>query len=176
MWAHAQSAGSGAGGGDEVSPKSLFKTMATTRYFATAKVTEVLHTHKFGPFVPLEEDSSTTLLDAALILGKYRQHRVVVVQPTVGDAATESMADIVKPDRRLRNIITQSAIIQLLCREDIVKDLAPIANKTLTELGLDTKSSGVVSVSVNDSAALAFTKIADEVHVPSPCHAHVHAC
>ena len=41
-------------------------------------VTEILHVFKFGPFVPLPEATST-LLDAALILGKHGLHRVYVV-------------------------------------------------------------------------------------------------
>lgn len=45
--------------------------MWSNSYFTSTTVKDVLHTFQYGPFVPLEEDDSTTLLDAALILGKY---------------------------------------------------------------------------------------------------------
>lgn len=45
--------------------------MWSNSYFTSTTVKDVLHTFQYGPFVPLEEEDSTTLLDAALILGKY---------------------------------------------------------------------------------------------------------
>jgi len=176
---------------DDVSPKSLFKFLATRRFFTETSVTEALHTFKFGPFVPLEEDDTTSLLDAALILGKcvthsqdhgrlfahivltpgarYRQHRVVVIQPSTGPRSEEALADIVSPDRRLRNIITQSAIIKLLCRESFAKKLHPITSKTLAELGLGSSSAGVVSVTLDERTLTAFTRMADEVRGECGC-------
>lgn len=54
---------------DEVA--SFSALLASHAYFTSTPVTKALHTFKFGPFVPLEEDSDTSLLDVALILGKY---------------------------------------------------------------------------------------------------------
>jgi hypothetical protein len=53
--------------------ETLHATTATS-----APVTDILHVYKFGPFVPLPEATSS-LLDAALILGKHGMHRVCVV-------------------------------------------------------------------------------------------------
>ena len=52
--------------------------MAAQSYFMVTPVREMLSTFKFGPFVALTETDDTSVLDAALILGRY----VVRVSPT----------------------------------------------------------------------------------------------
>ena len=56
----------------------LMTVMAAQSYFMVTPVREMLSTFKFGPFVALTETDDTSVLDAALILGRY----VVRVSPT----------------------------------------------------------------------------------------------
>ena len=55
------------------------------------------------------------------------------------------MADVVAVDRRLKNIITQSALISFVARDAIAAKLASVTSKTLAELGL-AKPGNVVKV------------------------------
>jgi hypothetical protein len=99
---------------------SFMETIHHTDAFETKKVADILHVFKFGPFVPLLEESST-LLDAALILGKHGLHRVCVVKEG---------GDIV-------NIITQSSLIRALAVE--LPAIKSVADRTLRELGMAVK-------------------------------------
>ena len=94
------------------------------------QVTDILHVFKYGPFVPLLEDSST-LLDAVLILAKHGLHRVCVVS-SGGD---------------ITNVITQSALLAALAAE--LPALGSVTSRTLRELGLAVKKT-LYSVNLDD--------------------------
>ena len=114
---------------------SFMESLHHTDAFEAKTVKDVLHVFKYGPFVPLLEDSST-LLDAVLILGKHGLHRLCVVQPG-GD---------------ITNIITQSALIKALMVA--LPHLAPIADKTLRQLGLAVKPH-LYAVNIDDGVWVA---------------------
>ena len=84
------------------------------------------------------------------------------MQPSVGDGAEETMADVVAVDRRLKNIITQSALISFVARDSIAAKLASVTSKTLAELGL-AKPGNVVKVKIQDPVVDCFHAIADHV-------------
>ena len=63
--------------------ETLHHTTATS-----LPVSSILHVAKLGPFVPLPEATST-LLDAALILGKHGLHRVFVVDEGEGPTGVD---------------------------------------------------------------------------------------
>lgn len=94
------------------------------------------------PFIPLT--NSSTMLDVMLIIGKFGVHRL----PVVSD------------DGQLINIITQSAVTEVLVKnEAAVKSLI---TKTLGELGFD-QASTVYSVKGDDTLQSAIELLRDHV-------------
>lgn len=69
------------------STQDLVTAMAAQSYFMVTPVRDMLSTFKFGPFIALTEGDDTSVLDAALILGRY-------VRPTARQRAAVGGAPV----------------------------------------------------------------------------------
>lgn len=123
---------------------SFLHLVTSHAFFKTRKVADVLRTFRTGPFVALAE--SCTVLDAALVMGKYGQHRLMVVDES---------------SSVLTNVITQSALVRFLANKELLGKMAPVVGKTLSELGLGS-SGKVYSVDIDDAVVSAFTILAEQ--------------
>jgi len=164
--AAADAAGGAAGGGGsegkvKEEERDVLSIIRHSNYFSTTPVTDIMHVFKWGPFIALEAPTSS-MLDVMLILGKFGHHRVIIVQPTVDvtdgsdPASKASMSEIVREDRRLVNIITQSAVVaQIAANAHLLK---PMLKRSLADLGL-AEPRAVFSVGLDDVVYNAFRSL-----------------
>lgn len=103
------------------------------------KVFDVLRFGRCCSFIPMHPDS--TLWDAMLVMGKFGVHRLPIV---------EKDGDII-------NLITQSAIVEMLA-EALGESFDVFEDFTVSELGLDAPSK-VITVKINMPTFEAFQQI-----------------
>lgn len=112
-------------------PKDLQELMSLKESFNTATIAELANSARWTKFIPLDSKTSTTL-DALLLLGKYGQHRVCIVDSPGGD---------------LVNMITQSAMLEQLAHCNPMFE--SLTSKTLKQLGWSEHPDGKALISIN---------------------------
>lgn len=122
---------------------SFMDLLLKEKIFGEKKISEIAGGFLWGPFIPLEPESS--LLDALLLMGKYGVHRLPVVE-VGGD---------------MSNFLTQSSVTKVLHEN---ADLFRIVGRqTLEQAGLAAPASqGVFSVKIDSPTIEAFRVIRDK--------------
>eukprot|EP00052_Salpingoeca_macrocollata_P004125 m.39479 g.39479 ORF g.39479 m.39479 type:complete len:350 (+) comp13990_c0_seq1:57-1106(+) len=127
--------------GGQDKPHSFLKQLFKEKAVQEMKVTDVIGNHRCCAFVPL--DTSATLLDVMIVLGKYKVHRVALVQK----------------DGDILNFITQKSVAQTFLQH--AETFSSILKFTLEELGLNNETA-VHSVSTKATVAEAFQLMQDK--------------
>lgn len=112
-------------------PKSLSELLALKDGFAETTIGELTSKSRWSRFVPLDSKRSS-FLDAILLLGKYGQHRVCIVE---------------SPGGGLVNMLTQSALLDEMTRSNPA--FSSVTSKSLKELGWSEKHSTQSVLTVN---------------------------
>lgn len=127
-------------------PKDLHELLSLKESFNTTTIAELATSARWSKFVPLDSKNSN-FLDVLLLLGKYGQHRVCVVDSPGGD---------------LKNMITQSAVLAELNHANPIFDA--LTSKTLEALGWkEHPDHPLISVNVDKTYWDAFRLISDNL-------------
>ena len=87
------------------------------------------------------------------------------MQPSTGDGSEERPLDIVREDRKLKNIITQSALVGVLARDHVIESLQPFMSRSLADLGLVQGPKKVLCADLDDDVLSACRLMVDNVSV-----------
>ncbi|GLT56866.1 hypothetical protein SLA2020_298810 [Shorea laevis] len=125
--------------------EDFYKVILEEEPFKSTKVSSIIKSFRWAPFLPVATDSS--MLSVMLLLSKYRQRNVPVIKPG-------------QPD--IKNYITQSAVIHGLdgCRGKDWFDT--IAARPISDLGLPfMPCNEVVSIQSNEPVLESFKLMKD---------------
>ncbi|CAL5372993.1 unnamed protein product [Camellia sinensis] len=118
----------------------FFETLTSSDFYKNTKVRDISGSFRWAPFLALQKSNS--FLTMLLLLSKYRMKSVPVVDPG---------------ERKIDNIITQSAVIHMLEECAGLHWFESWGTKTLSELGLPlVKTSRIIKVYEDETVLQAF--------------------